>query len=582
MKMKYILAACTLVVATTGCNENSFLDIKPQGTLNESLLSSADGLDLLVTSAYAALKGPNRDMMWVPMTNWTYGEVRSDNAYKGGGGVNDGDFLNLLETFVIDATWGNADSKWFQLYCCLQRANEALRVINVCDENQVKNLAVRRAEMLVIRAHFYFELCRLFKQVPYLDETIPQEEYTKIANNQYSREEILDMIAQDLLKAAEALPEKQSEVGRVNRYVAYAYAAKVKLYQAYKQDDKNQPVTVDKDLMREVADLCAKLDGKYDLLKDFQQLDLVAYENGAESVFAVQYTMNDGSDGAGGINWSNLLNSPKGPYNGDGFFLPSQNLINAYKTDANGLPMFETFNEEDYAVWDGEKLTNTEPTVDPRLDFVTGRPGITWKTYTTSPCMASWVRNSGEYGFNCTKRFWVSPESTDMFVGWPWGASQLNWQIIRYAQVLLWRAEALVELGDDASLEEARQIINRIRKRAQESPCVKDFKDPSKPAANYLIGLYPAEGWTQAYARKAVRFETRLEMAMEGDRFFDLVRWGEAATVMNNYINKEQNRRVYYKGARFTSGKDEYLPVPVAQYNFSEGNYVQNPGYGSF
>lgn len=582
MKMKYILAACTLVVATTGCNENSFLDIKPQGTLNESLLSSADGLDLLVTSAYAALKGPNRDMMWVPMTNWTYGEVRSDNAYKGGGGVNDGDFLNLLETFVIDATWGNADSKWFQLYCCLQRANEALRVINVCDENQVKNLAVRRAEMLVIRAHFYFELCRLFKQVPYLDETIPQEEYTKIANNQYSREEILDMIAQDLLKAAEALPEKQSEVGRVNRYVAYAYAAKVKLYQAYKQDDKNQPVTVDKNLMREVADLCAKLDGKYDLLKDFQQLDLVAYENGAESVFAVQYTMNDGSDGAGGINWSNLLNSPKGPYNGDGFFLPSQNLINAYKTDANGLPMFDTFNEEDYAVWDGEKLTNTEPTVDPRLDFVTGRPGITWKTYTTSPCMASWVRNSGEYGFNCTKRFWVSPESTDMFVGWPWGASQLNWQIIRYAQVLLWRAEALVELGDDASLEEARQIINRIRKRAQESPCVKDFKDPSKPAANYLIGLYPAEGWTQAYARKAVRFETRLEMAMEGDRFFDLVRWGEAATVMNNYINKEQNRRVYYKGARFTSGKDEYLPVPVAQYNFSEGNYVQNPGYGSF
>lgn len=582
MKMKYILAACTLAVATTGCNENSFLDIKPQGTLNESLLSSADGLDLLVTSAYAALKGPNRDMMWVPMTNWTYGEVRSDNAYKGGGGVNDGDFLNLLETFVIDATWGNADSKWFQLYCCLQRANEALRVINVCDENQVKNLAVRRAEMLVIRAHFYFELCRLFKQVPYLDETIPQEEYTKIANNQYSREEILDMIAQDLLKAAEALPEKQSEVGRVNRYVAYAYAAKVKLYQAYKQDDKNQPVTVDKDLMREVADLCAKLDGKYDLLKDFQQLDLVAYENGAESVFAVQYTMNDGSDGAGGINWSNLLNSPKGPYNGDGFFLPSQNLINAYKTDANGLPMFDTFNEEDYAVWDGEKLTNTESTVDPRLDFVTGRPGITWKTYTTSPCMASWVRNSGEYGFNCTKRFWVSPESTDMFVGWPWGASQLNWQIIRYAQVLLWRAEALVELGDDASLEEARQIINRIRKRAQESPCVKDFKDPSKPAANYLIGLYPAEGWTQAYARKAVRFETRLEMAMEGDRFFDLVRWGEAATVMNNYINKEQNRRVYYKGARFTSGKDEYLPVPVAQYNFSEGNYVQNPGYGSF
>lgn len=571
-----------MAVASTGCNENSFLDIKPQGTLNEDLLSSADGLELLVTSAYAALKGPNRDMMWYPMTNWTYGEVRSDNAYKGGGGVNDGDFLNLLETFVIDATWGNADGKWFQLYCCLQRANEALRVMNGCDENQVPNLAVRRAEMKVLRAHFYFELCRLFKQIPYLDETIPQDDYTKIPNNQYSREQILSMIADDLVEAAAALPERQKEVGRVNRYVAYAYAAKVKLYQAYAQDDKNQPTGVDKELMREVVDLCSKLDGKYDLLKDFQQLDLVAYENGAESVFAVQYTMNDGSDGAGGINWSTLLNAPKGPYNGDGFFLPSQNLINAYRTDANGLPLFDTFNEEDYAVWDGEKLTNAEPTVDPRLDFVTGRPGITWKTYTVSPCKASWVRNQGEYGYNCTKRFYVSPESSDMFNGWPWGASQLNWQIIRYAQVLLWKAEALVELGDAASLEEARQIINRIRKRAMDSPCVKDFDDPSKPAANYLIGLYPEAGWDQAYARKAVRFETRLEMAMEGDRFFDLVRWGEAATTMNAYILKEQERRVYYKGAHFTSGKDEYLPIPNAQYNFSEGNYVQNPGYGSF
>ena len=133
---------------------------------NDDLLSSAEGVELLVTSAYAGLKGPNRDMHWVPMTNWTYGEVRSDNAYKGGGGVNDGDFCTLLETFKIDATWANADEKWFQLYCCLQRCNSALRVMNTLDENTLPVLKSRKAEMKVIRAHFFFELVRLFKQVP--------------------------------------------------------------------------------------------------------------------------------------------------------------------------------------------------------------------------------------------------------------------------------------------------------------------------------------------------------------------------------------------------------------------------------
>ena len=96
MKLKYILAA-GVVALLAGCDESRFLDTKPQGTLNDDLLSSAEGVELLVTSAYAGLKGPNRDMHWVPMTNWTYGEVRSDNAYKGGGGVNDGDFVHCLK-----------------------------------------------------------------------------------------------------------------------------------------------------------------------------------------------------------------------------------------------------------------------------------------------------------------------------------------------------------------------------------------------------------------------------------------------------------------------------------------------------
>lgn len=227
MKLKYMFAASFLAVMTISCNESSFLDLKPQGTLNEDLLASKDGVELLITSAYSGLQGPNRDMMWVPMTNWTYGEVRSDNAYKGGGGVTDGADVNLLETFVIDATWANADSKWFQLYCCLQRANEALRVMNTMTEKDMPNLATKKAEMKVLRAHFYFELVRLFKQIPYFDETVDQETYKDIPNNQFSREEILGKIAADLLEAAKILPPRQNEIGRVNQYVAYAYAAKV-------------------------------------------------------------------------------------------------------------------------------------------------------------------------------------------------------------------------------------------------------------------------------------------------------------------------------------------------------------------
>ena len=585
MRTKHIFLVAALALLTTACNESSFLDTKPQGTLSNVHMQTADGVELLYNAAYAALKGATRDND-VPMTNWLYGSVRSDDAYKGGGDTNDGNAgeMHRMEIFNLDATIANTDRKWYQMYCCLQRANEALKAFNNFTDDEIDELEIKKAEMRVLRAYFYFELSRLFNQIPYFDENVALEDYPNISNVEFSRDEILDKIAADLLNAAPGLPETQAQIGRVNRYVAYALAAKLRLYQAYEQDPETHAVVnINREHLAEVVDLCSRLEGHYDLLDDFQQLDQMAYENGIESVFAVQYSMNDGSEGAGNINWSNLLIAPKGPYNGDGFFLPSQNLVNAYQTDADGLPLFDTFNDRDFdTMTDGVYSCRWDVTVDSRLDFVVGRPGITWKTYSEGPCEAAWVRNQGDYGFHTSKRFLVSPESPDMFQGWPWGASGLNWQIIRYAHVLLWKAEALVELGDAAGLEEARTIVNRIRLRAKTSPYVKDFNDPSKDAANYNIGEYPAEGWTQDYARRAVRFEMRLETAMEGERFFDLVRWGVAADVMNAYIAKEKEKRVYYNIAGFTAGKDEYLPISDDQYNFSGGCYVQNPGYGDF
>lgn len=593
MKLKhlYILGVVALMIA--GCNEDSFLDLKPQGSLSEAIMTSTEGADLLVNAAYAALGGPEGQSwsVWChPTSNWTYGEVRSDNAYKGGGGVGDLNEVHRMETFDMDATNGFLDSKWYHLYCSVQRCNSALRVLNSATDEQVSGRASRIAEMKVLRAHYYFELSRLFNKIPYFDENVELTRYPDIPNNEFTRDEILGKLAKEMLDAAEQLPESQSEVGRIHKYIALAYAAKIKLYRAYQQDEASHAVTsINKDLLKEVVSLCDRVtaSNRYGLLNDFQGLDLVANENGKESVFAIQYSMNDGTENAGRINWSNLLNSPGGgsPYGGDGFFLPSQDLINAYQTDAAGLPDFNYQSKADYswAVLNNGVYTleNTTSNVDPRLDFVVGRPNITWKTYSEEPC-GGWVRDKETYGYNCAKRFWVSPESSDMFNGWPWGASQLNWQIIRYADILLWKAEALIELNEGDGLEVARGLINQIRNRARNSVYVKDFNDRSKNAANYLVNPYPADGWSQEYARQALRREVRLEKALEGERFFDLVRWGIAETVMNKYIAMEADKRIYYANAHFSGGKDEYYPVPNNQYGFSGGKYVQNPGYAPF
>ena len=588
MKIKNICIASACALLLAGCSD-SFLENKPQGSLSDGVMNSTEAIDLLVNAAYASLYGMTNeqgDPCMRPTTNWSYGEVRADNAYKGGGGEGDVWDVHAMETFQMQSNNGNLDGKWFNLYSLISRCNSALRVLNEADAAVVKEKETRIAEVKVLRAHHYFELVRLFNKIPYMDENLPTAEYVNVPNDEFTRQQHLERIAGDLLDAAEHLPDRQAEVGRINRNVALAYAAKVKLYAAYEQDEQTHAVTrINKDLLREVVDLINQVKG-YDLLPDFQDLDLIAYENGAESVFAVQYSMNDGSDDAGRINWSNLLNSPGGnsPYHGDGFFLPSQDLINAYQTDDNGLPLFDYQSRPDYGVVNfideqHQTLSNTEPNVDPRLDFVVGRPTITYKTWRETPCQ-SWVRDRGVYGHNCAKRFWVSPESPDMFQGWPWGASELNWQIIRYADLLLYKAEALIEIGGDG-LEEARQLINRVRQRAMQSQYVKDFNDSSKDAAHYKIGLYPADGWTQDYARRALRTEMRLEKALEGERYFDLVRWGIAREVMTAYFQAEKDNRVYYQNAAFDAG-EEYFPIPVAQYNFSLGRYTQNPGYPAF
>ena len=608
MKIKNILLSVICCTALVACNEKEFLDLPPQASLDNASLTTGEGISYLINAAYAALAGPNVTFgaMSSPVNHWIEGELHSDNAYKGGGGPSDNTNMHMIETNAIDASHGLLNGWWQALYQSIRRTNMALNALDDLTVAEVPELEYLKAEMRVLRAHYYFELSRHFNKIAWIDDKTPEEEYSTTRNDVYSRDEILGMIAKEMEEAGQVLPDSFQDLGRVNKWVAKAYAAKVYLYKAYRQDANNRVTGIDQADLNKVVSLTGEVinSGKYGLFDDFQQLDIVEYENGKESIFAVQYSMNDGAtmslpwaySAIGHVNWSALLNTPKGPYNGDNFFWASQDLVNAFKT-VNGLPMLDgSFQDEDYDVvvetvkGDVKTYTNTQidHPVDPRLDFIVGRLNVRWKTYEVEPVTETWYRDFNSYGYHIIKRFLVSPDSGHLATTYPWGNSGLNYQIIRYASVLLWRAEALVELGQQ---DEARDLINQIRRRAKNSPYVTAWADKVKfpqavdidgYAARYEIEEYPAAGWTQDYARKAVRFETRLELALEGERFFDLVRWGVMEEVMNRFVAVEKGKRVYYDGVSFKAGRDEYFPVPVTQYNLTGGAYVQNPGYAPF
>ena len=603
MKLSHIILSLGVCFAMVACSEK-FLDVKPQGSLNDAVLTSSDGVNYLITSAYAALQGPAPTFgaMNTPVNHWLQGELHADNALLGGPNAN----FEKVEQYILDGSVSLMNQWWTALYQSVKRTNMALQVLNTCTPEDVPDVEQLKAEMRALRAHYYFELSREFNKIPWIDETLNEEDYVNVRNDEFSRDEILGKIAKEFEEVAPLLPETQAELGRITRHAAEAYAAKVYLYKAYRQDPSNNQVTgVDQADLNKVVEYTGKVinSHKYGLLDDFQKLDMIAYENAEESLWAIQYSINDGAiltgflaSSAGHVNWSQLLNTPKGPYSGDDYFKSSQDLVNVYQVDENGLPLFDTFQDHNYDVVvesqnaDGSmsyKNTEIDNPVDPRIDFTIGRINVRWKTYTVEPVTIMWFRDYVNWGFHFVKRFLVSPDA-GMFTGYPWGASELNFQIIRYAHVLLWRAEALIELGQ---LEEARTLINQIRERAKNSPYVTawddkvnfpDVIDIDGYAANYKIGLYPAEGWTQAYARKALQFETRIEEALEGERFFDLVRWGIAEETMNKFFSLEKSHIPFYANVHFTKGKDEYYPIPLTQYNLTGGNYVQNPGYAPF
>lgn len=559
--LKYTIL--TLAVGTTLFSCENFLEVPSYGILTEDNMTGVKQIENEVISAYA---GVGNDEINRPLSLWNYGNVRSDDAYKGGNDQNDGDFLHFLEISspsVGNQTW-YTDGFWYRNYVAISRSNSALRLLDKISESEMPNKKVRIAEMRFLRGHMHFIQKIIFKNVPFIDETMSPEDIANVSNVKYTNDELWQKIADDFQYAYDNLPLSQTEVGRTNKYAAAAYLSKVYLYKAYRQDDAegNHEITsINTDDLQKVIDMTAfVMTSPYRLENDFAYNFLPgSYENGPESLFAIQYSKDDGTT-FGRLNMGNALTTPTP---GGDFNKPSQDLVNAFKT-VNGLPDFDGYNTADY--------NGTTDKVDPRLFHTVAIPGKPYK-YTNVNYLATQSRNPGMYGYYSSLKENVDPASEYYVKTGPWYANSKNQIVIRYADVLLMRAEALIEKGEfDAALP----LINQLRNRAKVSTGLIGF------ATNTNITTYqPGVNctWTQAYARKALRWERRLEMAMEGYRFFDLVRWGEAETVLNAYYLKQADQHAFFQGAQFTKNKNEYVPVPIQQINFSKGIYKQNYGF---
>ena len=545
------------------------LEYVPTGILSSADLSSPTAVEGLVTAAYSAIG--NGDMIGPIYSMWAYGSVRSDDSYKGGGGTGDVFEVDALEHYnTVQPTFGAFISKsWQNLFKSVSRANVALRAVNTLSEADFPQKKTRLAELRFLRAHSYFTMKILYKNIPVFDENASSEDILKVSND-LSWEDSWNKIAADFQYAVDNLPVTQSETGRPNKYAAQTYLAKTRLYQAYTQNATHQVTGISNARLQEVVTLLQAViaSGRYSLSPDIANNFLPETENGPESIFAIQFTINDGTT-ASRLNYEDGLNYPHGApqYGCCGFHAASQNLVNAHTTDANGLPLFTTFNN-------GIANLNTA-TVDVRIDHTVGIDGHVYKYDNTKLFSNSWVRDPGVYGFFHTMRNQQLASSPSYFKNGPFMGVAKNYDILRYDDVLLMLAEAYIELGQQAN---ALPLINQIRARAAASTG-KLRKMDGTFASNYNIKQYPSTGWTQSYARTALQWERRLEFATEGSRFFDLVRWGMAAQTLNGYVAVEKIRRPFLATAVFTAGRDEYLPIPQSEITFTNGLYKQNPGY---
>ena len=572
---KSICAICA-ICGLMSCSK--FLEEQvPQATLTQDEVKKPEYIDNVLISAYAGLV--TIEDMNASFSLWNY-DVRSDDAYVGGSSFSDGEPFHHLErgTGITTDAWP-FNSIWDKLYKYLSRVSLSLDILASADQENA-TIQQRTAEMKFLRAYGHFQLKRLFKKIPFVNKPNMQEaDYNNLSNTEYTNDEGWQQIINDLEEAYKVLPTTQAEKGRPTKAAAAAFLAKVYLYKAYHQDDanSNQVTSVNtEDLQKVVEYTNLSIYNGYglesDLHNNFRPEE--QYENGKESIWSIQYSKNDGTT-YGNLNFSNRLIVPCIPKvhdSGCDFYKPSHNLVSAYRTNSNGLPLLDNFADVEYTV-------GSNQTVDPRLFVTVGVPGAPYM-FNTSYMMAesnTWSRSGGAFGYFVSLKQNVDPALTDsyLFLCDSQWASSMNRVVLRYADVLLMRAEALAQLNQTA---EAIALVNQVRDRAAgmaTNSIVSNYS--TKYGVHYAVGKYNGS-YSKDEAMKIIKMERRLELAMECERFFDLVRWGDAATVINKYYTTESQKMSFLVGSQFTANMNEYLPIPKEQMSASNGHYTQNCG----
>ena len=576
-----------MIVTIVACSKG-FLDKAPLATLNPAVMASEAGVQGLLIGAYSLVDGEGTagDGFASGASNWLFGGVGSDDAYKGSDPTDVADGVGI-ENWSITPTNGALSQKWNLCYSGVQRCNDVLRTLAIATGIPATEVTTITGEAKFLRSYYNIELKKIFKNVIFADETVVVGK--KDVSN---ATDIWSKIEADLTEAIAKLPESQPQVGRANIWAAKALLAKAYMFQ--------QKYDAAYTLLKDVIANGKTSDGtKYALKSHLYSNFNPAQKNSSESIFAAQTSVQDGSSVAWGGdpngNYGDILNFP---YNGGpgaccGFYNPSQDLANAYKTDAQGLPLLDTWYN---GAWVSDQAAPAYTgTLDPRIDLTMGRKGIPYLDWGNHPG-DDWIRNPKADGHFSPKKnvYAVSQRGAFTDVGSAyWGPTQLvanNVNIIRFADVILWAAECAAQAGD---LTAAVDYVNQIRARAADKTgwvyknsdydaATATYKSQTTPADNYTIALYPSFP-SKDYAVKAIQFERRLELAMEGNRFFDLVRYGTADVVLNAYNTREKVARTYRANSVFTKGKSEYMPIPQGEIDNLNADgtvrLVQNPGY---
>jgi len=567
----YVLSAMLLVYAC----DDSFLDVAPTGVLDANLLSGTRGLDNALIAVYSQVNGRNNAQMGSPL-NWVWGSIRGGDATKG---TDPGDFsdINPIQRYDALPNQGVLGAKYLANYEGVARANSVLTLLKTAAPDVSEAFKTdAAAQTRFLRAHFYFELKRAYGNTPYVTEETPLADLAKLKNDT----ELWPKIEEDMLFAYNNLAETYSQVGRVNKSAAGSYLAKIYMYQNKFADAKA--------LYDVIIPTGKTTKGKpYALVAKYGDLFDAANDNNEESIWAYQAAANTGN--VNNANPEMVLNWPHtsagAPGLCCGFFQPSFEMGNSYRTSA-GLPLLDgSYNvgvnqvKTDMAVAATDAFTPDAGPLDPRIDHVMGRRGITYLDWGINPG-ASWIRNQPNGGPYAPKKYSYKKGQIGALQdnsSWTPGYTAINFTIIRFADVLLMAAEAEWEVG---SPEKAREYVNRVRARAANPAGF--VMNGATPAANYVIAEYLTPWVKDNTSRDAIRFERKLELSQEGHRFFDLNRWGIAKQAIDAYLAYEGDKYTTgaLSGSVFDAGKDELLPIPQSEIDLVGADIIkQNPNF---